>query len=94
MKFDISVQRNIIGNDLDIQIEAEGEEVIASVDYILDGFTLDTDNFGDSPLNFLNRTFSRAGDGGPGKQHRLIVKVHGKAGDPDKNGSRIWTDLN
>jgi len=94
VKFDISVQRNIIGNDIDIQIATEGDEIIAAVDYILDGFSLGTDDFNDTPLNSLRRTFSRAGDAGPGKQHRLIVKVHGKPGNPDKNGSRVWTDLN
>jgi len=95
VKFDISVQRNnIIGNDIDIRVEAEGDEVIVSVDYILDGFNLDTDNFNDTPLNSLRRTFSQAGDARPGKQHRLIVKVHGKPGSSDKNGSRVWTDLN
>jgi len=94
MKFEISIQRNIIGNDLDVQINAEGDEVIVSVDYVLDGFTLASDDFNDAPLNFLHRTFSRAGEAGPGKQHRLIVKVHRKAGSTDRNGSRVWTDLN
>ena len=41
MKFNISVQRALLGNDLDIQIDADGDEEIVKVAYNLDGFDLE-----------------------------------------------------
>jgi hypothetical protein len=93
MKFNISYQRAVAGNDIEVQIEAEGEEVIVSVDYNLDGFDLDRDDLSDAPVVFFHRTLSQVGDASPGKRHKLTVGVHGKAGEPTKNGSRVWTDL-
>lgn len=93
MKFNISYQRAFVGNDIDIQIDAEGDEVISSVDYNLDGFDLDQDDLGQTPVVSFHRTLSQTGDAGPGKLHKLIVEVHGKTGEASKNASRVWTDL-
>ena len=93
MKFTISAQRALQGNDIDIQIEADGDEVIAKVAYNLDGFSLDSNDFTQNPLVFFQRTFSQAGDAGPRKLHQLIVQVEGLSEQPTKYASKIWNDL-
>ena len=64
MKFNIAVQRALMGNDLDIQIDADGDEQIVRVTYTLDGFDLDGDDYTDNPVVSSHRTFSQAGDAG------------------------------
>lgn len=93
MKFNISYQRALIGNDVEVQIDAERDEVITSVEYNLDGFDLDGDDLSKTPVVSFHRTLLRVGDAGPGKLHKLIVEVHGKPGEVTKNASRVWTDL-
>jgi len=93
MKFNISYQRAVVGNDIEVQIDAEGDELIVSVDYVLDGFDLDGDDLSDAPVVSFHRTLSHVGDAGPGKRHKLTVGAHGKPGEPTKNASRVWTDL-
>lgn len=92
MKFNISVQRALIGNDLDIQIDAEGDEVIAKVAYKLDGFDLEADDLTENPVVSSHRTFSQVGDAGPKMLHKLIVQVQGPPDQPLKSASRIWND--
>lgn len=92
MKFNIAVQRALMGNDLDIQIDADGDEQIVKVSYTLDGFVLADDDYTDNPVVSSHRTFSQAGDAGPKMLHKLIVQVQGPADEPTKSGSRVWND--
>ena len=44
MKFAIQHQRSIVGNDISVGIEAEGDQVISHVTATLDGFDLGDDS--------------------------------------------------
>lgn len=92
MRFNIAVQRALIGNDLDIQIDADGDEQIVKVIYNLDGFDLANDDYTDNPVVSSHRTFSQAGDAGPKMLHKLIVQVQGSVDQPTKSGARVWND--
>jgi hypothetical protein len=91
MKFTIAYQRAFSGNDIDLQIESEGEEVICAVTCSLDGVGIGSDDLADTPVVSFHRTFSQAGEARPGQTHKLVVEVRGKDGDP-RFATRIWTD--
>jgi hypothetical protein len=40
MKFTLTYQRAVAGNDIDVQIQAEGPEIISNVQIVLDEFDL------------------------------------------------------
>ena len=48
MKFNISYQRAFVGNDIEVQIDAEGDEVITAVEYNLDLFALLQDDLAET----------------------------------------------
>ena len=48
MKFNISYQRAFVGNDIEVQIDAEGDEVITAVEYNLDRFALLQDDLAET----------------------------------------------
>jgi hypothetical protein len=93
VKFSITYQRAIMGNDIEIQIDAEAGEVISAVDYNLDGFGLPGDDLSETPVVSFHRTLSRVGEAGPGRLHKLIVEVRGQPDEASKYASRVWTDL-
>jgi len=93
VKFNISYQRAFVGNDIEVQIDAEGDEVITAVEYNLDGFDLLQDDLAETPVVSFHRTLSQVGEAGRGKLHKLIVRVHGKPDDASKDASRVWNDL-
>jgi len=93
VKFNISYQRALLGNDIEVQIDAEGDEVITAVEYNLDGFDLPQDDLSETPVVSFHRTLPHVGEAGQGKLHKLIIRVYGKPGDASKNASRMWTDL-
>ena len=93
MKFNISYQRAFVGNDIEVQIDAEGDEVITAVEYNLDGFDLPQDDLTETPVVSFHRTLSQVGEAGGGKLHKLIVRAHRKSGEASKDASRVWTDL-
>jgi hypothetical protein len=91
MKFTIAYQRALSGNDIDLQIESEGDEAIFAVTCSLDGFGIGSDDLADTPVVSFHRTFSQAGEARPGQTHKLVVEVRGKNGEP-RFATRIWTD--
>jgi len=93
MKFAIACQRAFIGNDIDLQIEAENDEIIYAVRCSLDGTEIGSDDLGETPVNFFHRSFPQAGEARPGETHKLMVEVRGKDGEPSRFATRIWTDL-
>jgi hypothetical protein len=92
MKFTIACQRAVIGNDIDLEIEAEIGEAMFAVICRLDGFEISTDDLRETPVVSFHRTFSQVGEARPGETHKLLVEVRGKNGDPSRFASRIWTD--
>jgi hypothetical protein len=62
MKFSITYQRAFMGNDIEIQINAEADEVISAVDYNLDGIGLPADDLSETPVVSFHRSFSRVGE--------------------------------
>jgi hypothetical protein len=93
MKFDLTYQRALIGNNIDVQIDAETGEIILGVNCTLDGFEIASDDLSQTPVVSFRRTFSQAGDASAGQAHKLVVEVTGNAGEPNKYATRIWTDL-
>ena len=92
MKFTIAFQRALTGNDVDVQIDAEGEEMISAVTSSLDGFEIGSDDLAETPVLSFHRTYSRVGDAAPGKDHKLLVEVTGKDGVV-RRATRMWTDV-
>jgi hypothetical protein len=92
VKFTIAYQRALLGNDIDIQIDAETNEIISAVNCTLDGFEVASDDFSQTPVVSFHRSLSQVGDAGPGKVHKLMVEVHGENGEASKFAARIWTD--
>jgi hypothetical protein len=93
MKFTITCQRAFSGNDIDLQIEAEGEETISAVNCSLDGAEIGSDDLMETPVVSFHRSFPQAGEARPGETHKLTVEVRGKAEEPSRFAARIWTDL-
>lgn len=57
MKFAISIQRALSGNDIDVQIDAEGDETISAVTCTLDGMEIGSDDLADTPVASFHRSF-------------------------------------
>jgi len=93
MKFNLNYQRALIGNNIDVQIDAETGEIISGVNCTLDGFEIASDDLSQTPVVSFHRTFSLAGDASSGQAHKLVVEVIGKPGEPNTYATRIWTDL-
>ena len=93
MKFDLAYKRALIGNDIDVQIQAETGEIITGVNCTLDSFEIASDDLSQTPVVSFHRTFSQVGDASSGQAHKLVVEVIGNAGEPNKYATRIWTDL-
>ena len=93
MKFTIACQRAFSGNDIDVQVEAEGEEAIVAVTCSLDGNEIGSDDSSQTPVISFHRSFSQAGEARSGEMHKLIVEVRGKDEEPSRFATRIWTDL-
>ncbi len=91
MKFTIAYQRAFTGNDIDLQIESEGDEAIFAVTCSLDGFEIGSDDLADTPVVSFHRTFSQVGEARSGQTHKLVVAARGKDGER-RFATRIWTD--
>jgi hypothetical protein len=92
VKFAITYQRALMGNDIDIQIDAETNEVISAVKCTLDGSEIASDDFSQTPIVSFHRSLSHTGEAGPGQVHKLMVEVQGESGEASKFASRIWSD--
>ena len=93
MKFDLAYRRALIGNDIEVQIQAETGEIITGVNCSLDGFEIASDDLSQNPVVSFHRTLIQAGDASSGQAHKLVVEVIGKPSEPNKYATRIWTDL-
>jgi len=91
MKFAIMHQRSIVGNDINVGIEADGDQTISHVTTTLDGFDLGDDEL-DPPCASYERQFLQAGDASPHRMHELVVTatdLQGKTTSAD----RRWQDI-
>ena len=91
MKFAISRQRALSGNDIDVQIDAEGDETMIAVTCVLDGLEIGSDDLAETPVVSFHRSFCGVGDARPGQTHKLVVEVRGRDGNAI-HGTRIWAD--
>ncbi len=92
MKFDLTYQRALLGNNIDVHIDAETGEIISGVNCTLDGFEIASDDLSQTPAVSFHRTFTQVGDASAGQAHKLVVEVIGKPGEANKYATRIWTD--
>jgi hypothetical protein len=93
MKFTIACQRAAIGNDIDLEIEADKGEAMFVVICTLDGIEISTDDFRETSVVSFHRTFSQVGEARAGETHKLLVEVRGKDGEPSRFAVRMWTDI-
>jgi hypothetical protein len=91
MKFTLAYQRALMGNDIAVQIQAEGKEVIANVQIALDGFDLANEGV-DPPAVQYQRSILQAGDAAPHKEHNLIVTATDTEGKA-RTATRRWQDV-
>jgi hypothetical protein len=90
MKATLRHSRAIMGNDIQVSLEASGSEQLQLVRTTLDSFTLAEDQF-DEPQSSFERDFSQAGDAAPDMDHELIVEATNTAGKTARWSAR-WTD--
>ncbi len=91
MKVDIKVARDFGGNNIDIHVEADNDQLISRVLVNLDGFNLADDQL-DGGTNIYDRNFPQAGEAGPGTEHRMVVSAFLPDGTY-KSATKIWKDL-
>jgi hypothetical protein len=93
MKFVFTIQRNPLGgNDIDVQITADGDETMSAISVILDDSELCNVSVDESTMSW-ERMFLRAGSGSPGMDHVLVATVI-KPDGKRASGRREWTDAN
>jgi hypothetical protein len=69
MKFKLSAQRALIGNEIAVQIQTETGEVIVGVNCILEGFEIASDDSSRTPLVSFHRTCIQVGEASSGQLH-------------------------
>lgn len=92
MEFIITWQRALVGNNVNVRIRTEAEEIIVGVTCSLDNVLIGSDELSDAPSLFFQRSFIQVGEARPGLPHRLIVEVRGKDGEPSRFATSVWTD--
>ncbi len=84
--------RAFIGNDIEVAIAADANEIIRTVTVVLDGFTLAEFEAQEGTQGY-DRIFPQAGDAGPGEDHSLVVTVTEQDGRLHSSTTQ-WTDMN
>ena len=93
MKFTISNQRALYGNDIDLLAEAEANETILAVTCSLDGFEIGSDHLEQTPVVSFRRIFPKAGEARTGLTHKFLVAVRVGEGNSSRYAAHIWTDV-
>lgn len=91
MKFSIQHRRSVMGNDIDVAVDSEGDNLISHVTTTLDGFDIGDDEL-DSPCASYQRQFLQAGDTSPHLAHKLAVQVRDMQGKTIA-AEALWEDL-
>ena len=90
MKFSISHERALLGNNLNVAVVREGEQVITEVETVLDKSRLALDHLERESVHY-QRHFRQVGTSGPGYEHTLLVT----ASDQNRNSETAtykWVD--
>lgn len=90
MKFTITPQRNVLGTDVTLRIEAEGDETIAGVVVECDGTTASDETLSPPEVTYEQQISSAVGYT-PGSQHVIRVTATISNG-VEKVASSRWTD--
>ena len=90
MKFAISVSRGVVGNNIQVQVQAEAKEVIARVVTTLDNFGIGDDSLS-PPSTSYDRTWIQVGSAGPHMDHTLTVVVT-DGGGAQQSAVKKWQD--
>lgn len=90
LKFQTSHSRALLGNDVIVSVQADGDERIARVEIQLDRFTI-ADDILNTPAESYERDFHQVGNAGPGTEHSLMVSVVCMEGTTH-GATTFWTD--
>lgn len=74
MRITLSHVRAIVGNDLDVAVQAEGEEQISRVTVQYDGFNISDESI-NPPVQEYEQAFTQQGDAGLDIKHTLVAKA-------------------
>jgi hypothetical protein len=91
MKFKVTHSRAFIGSDINVEIVADGNETIRSVNISLDGSTLDESDL-DVGTSQYQREFRGVGDVNTGMDHTLVAAAMDQDLNPHSSQTR-WTDI-
>jgi hypothetical protein len=90
MKFKASHARAVTGNNIEVEVECDGDEEIIHVKVELDGFPLADDDL-ESPAEEYDNQFLNKGDAGPLMDHKLVVTAT-TGDDKTHSSTTVWTD--
>jgi len=90
MKFAVTNARAFMGNNISVDICAEGDESIRSVTVTLDGFDIASEDVANGTTEY-KKVFNGKGDAGPGMDHTLNVTAMDQNLNP-KSYTAEWTD--
>jgi hypothetical protein len=90
MKFKMTHQRAMTGNNIHVEIAGGKDEEVKHVKVELDGFALE-DEDKDPIIEEYENDFLNAGDAGPLTEHTLVVTAT-TGDDVEHSSSTGWTD--
>lgn len=90
MKFTLTHQRAMIGNDINVQVIRENNGLIALVVTTLDQLPLGEDPLSPPEVSYT-RMFPQAGNAAVGMTHKLSVTATDDKGN-EQSSSEIWKD--
>ncbi|MDD2335274.1 MAG: hypothetical protein PHD01_01715 [Geobacteraceae bacterium] len=90
MKFNIETKKESIGYRVDVQVNAEGGEEIASVSTTYENFEIGNDYLSPSEVQY-QRIFTQVGGYTPGVERTVVVSATNNAGK-QQTASRRWKD--
>jgi hypothetical protein len=90
MRFTLDHARAGVGSNLTISVEAEGDEIIASVTTTYDGFPLRPGDI-EAGSRGYQCGYRQQGDGGPGTEHKLVVRATTTEGKL-QSATSSWVD--
>jgi hypothetical protein len=90
MKFKLNHAPDVINQHIDVQVEAENDELILKVSSDLDASNLASDLL-DPPCVQYERSFRQVGTRSPGRTNKLIVTADDQNGKQETS-TKIWQD--
>ncbi|HLI35419.1 MAG TPA: hypothetical protein VKW70_10265 [Terriglobia bacterium] len=90
MKFTLDVQRESMGEGINVKVVADPGQQITEVKITLDGSTLADDQLATPSVQY-ERSFDHVGDARSGNEHRLLVTAIDQE-SKSESAMKIWTD--